>query len=194
MKKIVRLLATLTFVFGLSSCNNEEHFITDKNYRKQVELDYSARTLTQERTEELSKIMADENISLEEKEALKFLYAYMPLSDIADYSAEFFLDQVKGAFRTKETFSWGKTVPEDIFRHFVLVYRVNNENLDSARNVFFIELKDRIKDMNMYNENIVGTLWRREYLHRYRYAFGRYSGTPMLHPTLGTYRRQPRLG
>ncbi|MBO7226487.1 MAG: transglutaminase domain-containing protein [Bacteroidales bacterium] len=162
MKKIVRLLATLTFVFGLSSCNNEEHFITDKNYREQVELDYSARTLTQERTEELSKIMADENISLEEKEALKFLYAYMPLSDIADYSAEFFLDQVKGAFRTKETFSWGKTVPEDIFRHFVLVYRVNNENLDSARNVFFNELKDRIKDMNMYDAALEVNHWCHE--------------------------------
>lgn len=162
MKKIVRLLATLTFVFGLSSCNNEEHFITDKDYREQVELDYSARTLTQERTEELSKIMADENISLEEKEALKFLYAYMPLSDIADYSAEFFLDQVKGAFRTKETFSWGKTVPEDIFRHFVLVYRVNNENLDSARNVFFNELKDRIKDMNMYDAALEVNHWCHE--------------------------------
>ena len=162
MKKIVRLLATLTFVFGLSSCNNEEHFITDKNYREQVELDYSARTLTQERTEELSKIMADENISLEEKEALKFLYAYMPLSDIADYSAEFFLEQVKGAFRTKETFSWGKTVPEDIFRHFVLVYRVNNENLDSARNVFFNELKDRIKDMNMYDAALEVNHWCHE--------------------------------
>ena len=161
MKKIVRLGAALlcTIMMG---CNNQTHFISDKEYRNQVEADYSDRPLTQERREELFKIMNDDNISLQEKEALKFLYAYMPFNDIADYSANFFLEQVKGAFRTRETFSWGEIIPEDIFRHFVLVYRVNNENLDSARNVFFHELKDRIKDMNMYDAALEVNHWCHE--------------------------------
>ena len=53
---------------------------------------------------------------------LTFLYAYMPMSDIADYDFEFFKDQVKVAMEARETFPWGKTIPDDIFRHFVVVY------------------------------------------------------------------------
>ena len=162
MNKIAKILTMSIGLFTMVACNNEAHFITDKEYRNQVESDYADRILTQERRTELDKIINDPNIALEQKEALKFLYAYMPLSDIADYSADFFLDQVNGAFRARDTFAWGKTVPEDIFRHFVLVYRVNNENLDSARNVFFNELKDRIKDMNMYDAALEVNHWCHE--------------------------------
>ncbi|MBQ8046154.1 MAG: transglutaminase domain-containing protein, partial [Bacteroidales bacterium] len=162
MKRIISTFAIAATLICTVACNKEKHFITDKDYRTEMEKDYSNRPLHEQRRAELSKIMNDENISLEEKEALKFLYAYMPLSDIADYSAEFFLEQVRGAFRARDTFAWGNRVPEDIFRHFVLVYRVNNENLDSARNVFFNELKDRIKDMTMYDAALEVNHWCHE--------------------------------
>ena len=102
------------------------------------------------------------NATAQEREALEFLYAYMPISDIADYSAEFLLAQVKYAFEAKEFFHWGASVPEDVFRHFVLVYRVNNENLDTARMVIFDELKDRIKDMSMYDAALEVNHWCHE--------------------------------
>ena len=76
---------------------------------------------------------------------LMFLYAYMPQSDLADYDFGFFEQQVKVAMEARNTFSWGKTIPDDIFRHFVVVYRVNNENLDTARSYIFHQLKNRIK-------------------------------------------------
>ena len=82
---------------------------------------------------------------------LTFLYAYMPQSDLADYDFDFFEEQVKVACEARNTFSWGKTIPEDVFRHFVVVYRVNNENLDTARSYIFHQLKDRIKNMSMYD-------------------------------------------
>ncbi len=84
-----------------------------------------------------------------ERKYLVFLYAYMPLNDLADYPATFHRLQVQYALKARETFRWGKQIPEDIFRHFVLPYRINNENLDTARIVFFNELKDRIKNMSM---------------------------------------------
>ena len=93
MNKIAKILTISIGLFTMVACNNEAHFITDKEYRNQVESDYADRILTQERRTELDKIINDPNIALEQKEALKFLYAYMPLSDIADYSADFFLDQ-----------------------------------------------------------------------------------------------------
>ena len=73
-----------------------------------------------------------------------------------------FLKQVQAALKARETFKWGKIVPDKLFRHFVLPYRVNNENLDSARMVFFKELAPRIKDMNMEQAALEVNHWCHE--------------------------------
>ena len=95
---------------------------------------------------------------------LMFLYAYMPQSDLADYDFEFFEDQVKVAMEARKTFSWGAAIPDDIFRHFVVVYRVNNENLDTARAYIFHQLKNRIKNMSMYDAALEVNHWCHEYV------------------------------
>ena len=95
---------------------------------------------------------------------LTFLYAYMPQSDLADYEFEFFAQQVKVACEARETFSWGKTIPEDIFRHFVVVYRVNNEDLDTARAYIFHQLKNRIMNMSMYEAALEVNHWCHEHV------------------------------
>ncbi len=162
MKKILTIVAVIAFSFCACKKQNDQHFINDEAYRTQVETDFEARKqLASGRSEELFSVF-DENLSLEETEALKFLYAYMPYSDLADYDGKFFLDQVKYAFKARDFFSWGKSVPEDIFRHFVLVYRVNNENLDTARMFIFNEIKDRIKDMSMYDAALEVNHWCHE--------------------------------
>ena len=144
------------------SCHREQHFITDADYRAQVEKDFEARkTLAAGCADDLFSVM-DTSLSLEETEAMQFLYAYMPYSDLADYDGAFFLKQVRTAFAARDTFSWGRTVPEDVFRHFVLVYRVNNENLDTARMFIFNELKDRVKGMTMYDAALEVNHWCHE--------------------------------
>lgn len=110
----------------------------------------------------------------QEKKYLEFLYEYMPLNDLADYDGEFFLSQVRTAIKAKETFSWGKNIPEDIFQHFVLVYRVNNENLDTARSYIFSTLKDRIKNMGMYEAALEVNHWCHEKVN-YKASDGRTS-------------------
>ena len=95
---------------------------------------------------------------------LTFLYAYMPQSDLADYDFDFFEQQVKIACEARETFSWGKTIPDDIFRHFVVVYRVNNEDLDTARAYIFHQLKDRIQNMSMYDAALEVNHWCHEHV------------------------------
>ena len=85
--------------------------------------------------------------SLAEQEALQFLYAYMPLADVTDYPTEYYLDQVRASFKTREEMGW--KVPEREFRHFVLPIRVNNENLDTSRVAFYRELKPRVQGMSM---------------------------------------------
>ena len=79
------------------------------------------------------------HLTVQEWEALSFLYAYMPLADVTDYPVEFHLENVRATFEARKQMPWGKKVPELLFNHFVLPLRVNNEALDMSRPVFFKE-------------------------------------------------------
>lgn len=172
-KNIVLLQSLLVVVLVLTSCKRD-HFITDREYRNKVEKQFELqKLLAANRSEQLFAVF-DQGLPLREEEALKFLYAYMPLSDLADYDGSFFLENVRASFAARDTFAWGKTVPEALFRHFVLPIRVNNENLDSARWVFFRELKDRIKKMTMKEAVLEVNHWCHEKV-TYRGTDGRTS-------------------
>jgi transglutaminase-like putative cysteine protease len=156
MKKI--LLLTLG-VLLLASCHRDPHFITDRTYRNEVHADFEARMA------EFPMLQLQlDTLSRAEREAMEFLYAYMPLSDMADYSPGFYLQQVRHAFQAREEMPWGKDIPEDVFRHFVLVYRVNNENLDTARMVFYRELKERVGGMTIEEAALEVNHWCHEHV------------------------------
>ena len=143
-----------------TGCNNEKHFINDPEYISKVENDFTEKK-TILKNGELFDIF-NEKISTEEKEALQFLYAYMTLSDIADHSGEYFLDNIRLSFKIREASSWGKNIPEDIFRHFVLPIRVNNENLDNSREYIQNELWPRVKHLSMYDAVLEANHWCHE--------------------------------
>lgn len=86
---------------------------------------------------------------LTQQQALDFLYAYMPLPDKVDYDTAFYQRNVETSFLAREEMPWGKSIPQREFMHFVLPVRVNNENMDESRMVFYAELKDRVKDLSM---------------------------------------------
>lgn len=124
----------------------QRHFMTDAAYRQKVEKVFN------EKMKQVGKQFFDiknQTVSLEEKEALTFLYAYMATADVTDYTTSFYLKNVRSSFATREQMAWGRNVPELLFRHFVLPVRVNNENLDSSRWVFYNELKDRVSGLSM---------------------------------------------
>lgn len=77
-----------------------------------------------------------QQLTQEERDALTFFYAYMSVGDITDYSGDFYLENVRSSLSTRKETTWGKTIPDDIFSHFVLPVRINNENLDRARMIF----------------------------------------------------------
>ena len=156
MKRILLLAAAL---LTLAACHRDPHFITDKDYRNEVHADFEARM-----TEFPMLQVQLDTLSRAEREAMEFLYAYMPLSDLADYEPQFYLQQVRYAFKAREEMPWGKDIPEDVFRHFVLVYRVNNENLDTARMVFYRELKERVKDMTIEEAALEVNHWCHEHV------------------------------
>lgn len=102
------------------------------------------------------------NLPKEESEAMKFLVAYMPLSDITMHSGSYVHANVKATIEARHFFSWGKKVPDNIFRHFVLPYRINNEYTDTARLVFFNELKNRVKGLSMHDAALEVNHWCHE--------------------------------
>ena len=144
----------------VAACGGREtHFMKDKAYREAVQADFEARLAANDNA--LARFVEipgqagdDEDVmagsdrpSLAEREALEFLYAYMPLADAVDYPASYYLDQVRATFRIRKEMGW--KVPEREFRHFVLPIRVNNENLDTARVAFNREIAPRVKGLSM---------------------------------------------
>ena len=104
----------------------------------------------------------DGRMSSEQEQAMQFLYAYMPLPDIADYPAEYHLQNVDYALKARAEMPWGKSVPTREFLHFVLPVRVNNENMDTSRAVFYNELKERVKGLSMHDAVLEVNHWCHE--------------------------------
>ena len=154
-------LFTLLFTLLVwTSCNNQQHFITDAAYRAEVENDFQAKQAALPNGN-LFAVFNDQ-MTPEEREALTFMYAYMPIGDITDYSGDFYLKNIRSSFQARNEMPWGDSIPEDIFRHFVLPVRINNENLDESRMVFFDEWKDRVKGLSLYDAVLEVNHWCHE--------------------------------
>ena len=141
----------------LTGCNS--HFISDESFRNAVAEDLASRTEILDAAGVDFESMA---VSNEEREALEFLYAYMPLGDIVNKEPSYYLDHYRMMRKALKEMPWGKSVPEREMRHFVLPVRVNNENLDSARYVFYAELAPRIKHMSMKDAVLEVNHWCHE--------------------------------
>ena len=151
------LLSLLSGLMLLTACN--QHFITDPDYRQTVAEDLATR----------SDIMVAAGIDLEsmgleldEQEALEFLYAYMPLGDMLNMTPEYYLDHYHMTKLALDKMPWGDRIPEREVRHFVFPIRVNNENLDSSRYVFYDELAPRVRNMSMRDAVLEVNHWCHE--------------------------------
>ena len=137
MKRLITpLLAAAAIAALLCSCSTKnEHFINDEAYRNQVEQDFLAKKELLPQGDLFT--VFDQELTTAEREALEFLYAYMPISDVTDVDGDVYLDAVRTAFQAREEMPWGKDIPEREFRHCVLPVSVNTENIDTARTVFY---------------------------------------------------------
>lgn len=154
MKRIFVIL----LMFLLASCTS--HFISDSSQRAEVHKDFEAKKAAMPYGDLFS--VFNENLTVKQREALEFLYAYMPSCDVADYSGDYFLRNVDASFLAKDELSCGRRVPEREFNHFVMPVRVNNENLDDFRFVYYDELRDRVKDLSMYDAVLEVNHWCHE--------------------------------
>ena len=159
MKFLSICALSVALMFSTLSCTSN-HLISDEAERALVQSDFDNRAASLNQGD-LFKVFEQE-MSDQQREALTFLYAYMPLGDITDYSGEFFLENIDYTLKAKEEMPWGKLIPDREFRHFVLPIRVNNENLDSSRKVFYEELKDRVKNLSLHDAVLEVNHWCHE--------------------------------
>lgn len=160
MKTFTHLLCVLILSIVLFACNNA-HFLKEESYRNQVAQDFEQKKQALPHGD-LFAIFADSILSVYEREALMFLYAYMPIGDVTDYPGDYYLENVRLSKQTRDEMPWGKEIPDEVFRHFVLPLRVNNENLDDSRRVFYGELKDRVKGLPMKDAILEVNHWCHE--------------------------------
>ncbi|MBQ5984087.1 MAG: transglutaminase domain-containing protein [Bacteroidales bacterium] len=155
---LLRMVFPVAVLLLTAGCGRP-HFISDESFRREVDSVLNARAETFGPAWE-SLYAPEGKLTAEEKEALDFLYAYMPTADITDYPTVLHLENVRAAFRARKEMGWN--VPEEIFRHFVLPVRVNNESLDSARTVFYQELAPRVKGLSMADAILEVNHWCHE--------------------------------
>lgn len=155
-KQSLILLAALFLLFVAGSCGTGENL--DENGR--IARDFNKRRAIVG-NDSFFEIF-NSGIDGERLQAMQFLYAYMPLPDIADYSGEYYLKNVDYALKARSEMPWGKAVPVREFLHFVLPVRVNNEDMDTSRMVFYDELKDRVCGMSMRDAVLEVNHWCHE--------------------------------
>ncbi|MDR0349011.1 MAG: transglutaminase-like domain-containing protein [Tannerella sp.] len=151
------------WILLLAGCRKDaelSHFISDANERNRIEQVFNDKKTNFADTTLFN--IFNQEMSPREREAMTFLYAYLPIGDIADYTGDFYLRNVQASFQAQEEMPWGKTIPEILFRHFVLPIRVNNENLDESRMVFYDELKERLTGLSLYDAVLEVNHWCHE--------------------------------
>ena len=91
--------------------------------------------------------------------ACKYLYAFMPYSDIGNYPFEVFLDYAENGVQLWKENPQIADMPEDIFLNYVLFHRVNEEEIAPCRTFFRTEIGTRIQGMNFREAALEVNYW-----------------------------------
>ncbi len=159
-----KLLLLLTIILGAACAPSGDDLVPVGDLRRAMREQLPLqRELAQPRQQALFGVF-DRNLPSAERSALEWLYAWMPLSDLADYDGEFYLHQVRATLQARTEMAWGRTLPDELFLHFVLPLRVNNENLDSARVVLYGLLRERVRGLTMRQAALEVNHWCHEHV------------------------------
>ena len=153
-----KFISFLLVLLILSSCvEKKTHFINDAKEREKILSDYKNRkaAINNDSLFEVTELELND----EEKEAFAFLMAYMPIGDITDFGADFFAKQIRQTLNQQKQLNWKDSIPEYIFRHYVLPVRTNNESLDSFRTEYGDVIFDRVINLSLKDAALEVNNW-----------------------------------
>lgn len=144
---MIRQLPILMVALLYAGCTTDNQFAR-LHERTIVENDFQDRIRILDGTDNnlLNPLYGNHDSSFEF--CYKFILAYSPLSDLADYTGEFHEANTSLAIQSRHETNWGSSVPDELFLHYVLPVRVNNENLDSFRIKYSEELFLRVEGLD----------------------------------------------
>ena len=96
------------------------------------------------------------------KDWMTYLYATLPLTDVADYSFETWIPYVEHALKVRSQIAWCQALPEDIFADYVLYPRINTEDIEECRQLFYGMIYDRVKELDMEQAALEVNFWCQE--------------------------------
>jgi len=88
----------------------------------------------------------------EQREAARFLVAYMPPSDLACATSDDLRAHLEYAFKTRDLLPWSGKVTEELFLHYVLPHRVSQEPFEEWRTYLFERIYPRVKHLETMEE------------------------------------------
>ena len=94
-------------------------------------------------------------IAPEQRPAMEFLRDHLPESDLDCYPFDLFLEFTGHAMMLRETAPWCAALDEEIFYHYVLFPRVNDEDLSFHRALFHRALWPRVKNLPTVEEKVL---------------------------------------
>ncbi len=153
-----RLLLTFTVLLALGSC--QESPIEAKNTDQITKAALESKKKLYGADSKVFTIF-DRNLSTEQTQALEFLYAYAPIADM-NVDHDMILAHVDATYDAKNYMGWKEPISDELFRHYVLPIRVNNEPIDSARVVIYPMLRDRVKGMSLKDAALEVNHWCHE--------------------------------
>lgn len=120
-----------------------------KEFIQNIQEDYkNAMKSYPEKKKEVDMALKDIS-DLDRQLCLQYLYAFMPLADIITYPVSQIYEFADNAVTARENIFYVQDIPTEIFLAYVLYYRINNENIDSHRKIFYSELLPRIQKKSM---------------------------------------------
>ncbi len=118
----------------------------DKQLVERIEKDYEARMSLLGANADVicEKMAAEEGLT---KTLCQFIYAYLPLSDIGDSSFEVLKSYASHGAFLYENSEYVKAIPDEYFLNYVVVPRINSEDLTDCRKFFYDLVHERIEGM-----------------------------------------------
>lgn len=96
-----------------------------------------------------------EALAPERRRAMEFLYDHLPVSDLDGYPVSLFLQFADHALFLRENAPWCAELEQEIFDHYVLFPRVNDEDLSFHRKLFYDALYPRIRELGTTAEKVL---------------------------------------
>lgn len=155
---MIRNFLAITIIF-LTSCTHDGIF-PNSEYKSLTENTFNSKKIEYGEDSPIFSIFNKE-LTTNEYQSLQFLYAYAPNSDM-NVDHDLMLNHVRTSLKAREEMAWGDSISNEMFLHFVLPIRVNNEPLDSFRSQYYETLKARVANMSMQQAALEVNYWCQE--------------------------------